>query len=90
MAFGDNILAREGVERTEYKSYAEVPVYKKRWFFIVAVLVFIPAGIYLALASDIYYDSGVGVVKFTKSRRLSIAGAWAILLAYNLFRAYAT
>jgi len=39
---------------TDYESYEDVPVYRKRWFFGLFVLVFMPVSIIILLTGNTY------------------------------------
>ena len=45
-------------------SYEKVPVYRKRWFVLLSLLIFLPATILIALTGDIYAKKGDTVYKF--------------------------
>lgn len=45
-------------------SYEQVPVYRKRWFVLLTLLIFLPATILIALTGDIYAKKGESVYKF--------------------------
>ncbi|PKM24668.1 MAG: hypothetical protein CVV09_14850 [Gammaproteobacteria bacterium HGW-Gammaproteobacteria-13] len=45
-------------------SYEKVPVYRKRWFVLLSLLIFLPATILIALTGDIYAKKGETVYKF--------------------------
>jgi len=44
--------------------YEKVPVYRKRWFVLLSLLIFLPATILIALTGDIYAKKGDTVYKF--------------------------
>jgi hypothetical protein len=75
-----------GVEPTSFKSYDEVPVWKKRWFFVLMILLITPVGIILALTSDIYMSQNGQVLKFGKTQRVGIAIVWTGLVMWRLIR----
>ncbi|TIH07182.1 hypothetical protein [Pseudomonas leptonychotis] len=45
-------------------SYEKVPAYRKRWFVLLSLLIFLPATILIALTGDIYAKKGDTVYKF--------------------------
>ena len=89
--FGSRIVARNqhhaGFEATEFASYDQVPWYRKRWFFVLMVLLLTPVGIIMAFTGEIYLLRSGQVLKFSKSNRIMLAVAWSVLLALNLARA---
>jgi hypothetical protein len=44
--------------------YEKLPVYRKRWFVLLSLLIFLPATILIALTGDIYAKKGDTVYKF--------------------------
>ena len=68
-------------------SYEKVPVYRKRWFVLLTLLIFLPATILIALTGDIYAKKGESVYKF-KSNAISQLIIMAVtFMAAGLFLA---
>lgn len=75
-------------EAPEYTSYDQVPFYRKRWFFVLTILFFIPAGLAIAFTGEVYLLKDGTVMKYPQSQRMMIAVAWTILLCVNVLRAF--
>lgn len=56
-------------EKTRLK-YDDVPMYRKRWFVFISLLVFLPATILIALTGDLYAKKDGAVYKF-KSKAIN-------------------
>ncbi|RBA22907.1 hypothetical protein [Herminiimonas fonticola] len=39
-----------------YASYDQIPWFRKRWFAIISILVFIPAFLVIAFTGDVYFE----------------------------------
>ena len=39
-----------------YSSYDQIPWFRKRWFAIISILVFIPAFLVIAFTGDVYFE----------------------------------
>ncbi len=72
----------------EFASYDEVPFYRKRWFFVLSILFFIPAALVVALTGDVYLLTGGKVMKYPQGQRIGIAVVWALLMTVNIVRAF--
>ena len=70
----------------KYADYSQVPVIRRRWFFALTVLFFIPLGIVLAFSGDMYAYRGGQVVKFPRSLRIRLAVLWLIIIAFGIMR----
>ena len=73
--------------QTTYTSYDQVPVHRKRWFFVLMVLVLTPVGIVLAVTGDLYMFKDGQVMAYSKQQRLTIAAVWTALVVLNIIRA---
>jgi hypothetical protein len=56
-----------------YADYGQVPVMRRRWFFVLTVLFFIPLGVVLAISGDVYAYRGGQVVRYPRSMRIGLA-----------------
>ena len=72
--------------QSEYESYDEVPVMRRRWFFVLTVLFLIPLGIILAFSGDMYACRGGEVVKYPKSLRMGMAVFWLALIILGIMQ----
>ncbi len=72
----------------EFNNYDDVPIYRKRWFYVLCILLFIPAGLLIAFTGDVYVFSNGQVMKYPAASRIMIAVAWTAILAFNLMRAF--
>ncbi len=72
-----------------YSTYAQVPYYRKQWFFWVMWFVLPPVAIALLLFGDVYYQRNGGVKSFGMANRI-FAGIIAVFWLYTIFRHHAT
>jgi hypothetical protein len=77
------------IRAPEYRSYDQLPTYRKRWFFILCILFFIPAGIVIAATGEIYTLSKGKVMKLSAGNKTLIIVGWSAILLMNLVRALA-
>lgn len=66
-------------------SYEKVPVYRKRWFILLSLLVFLPATILIALTGDVYAKKGDTVYKFKSNAINQLLIMAVTFLAAGLF-----
>jgi hypothetical protein len=78
------------IEAAEYRSYDDVPTYRKRWFFVLCILFFIPAGIVVAATGDVYTLSKGKVMKLPAGTKTMLIVAWSAILLMNIVRALAS
>jgi hypothetical protein len=64
--------------QTKYKTYSEVPYYRKQWFFWVTYLIIPVIPLVLLLIGDIYYEGKDGVKSFGIGNRI-VAGIIAVV-----------
>jgi len=69
-----------------YSTYAQVPYYRKQWFFWVMYFVLSPVAIALLLSGDVYYQKKGEVKSFGMANRI-VAGIIAALWLYGIFQA---
>ncbi|KFX70099.1 hypothetical protein TMS3_0111415 [Pseudomonas taeanensis MS-3] len=67
--------------------YEKVPVYRKRWFVLLTLLIFLPATILIALTGDIYAKKGGSVYKFKNNAINQLLIMAATFMAAGLFLA---
>lgn len=68
-------------------SYGKVPVYRKRWFVLLTLLIFLPATILIALTGDIYAKKGESVYKFKSNAINQLIIMAMIFMAAGIFMA---
>ena len=68
-------------------SYEKVPVYRKRWFVLLTLLIFLPATILIALTGDIYAKKGESVYKFKSNAINQLIIMAVAFMAAGLFLA---
>jgi Na+/glutamate symporter len=68
-----------------YSTYAEVPYYRKQWFFWLMYFVMPPVAIALLLFGDVYYQKKGEVKSFGIANRI-VAGMIAAFWLYVLFQ----
>jgi hypothetical protein len=78
------------IKAPKYRSYDQVPTYRKRWFFVLCILFFIPAGIVIAATGDIYTTSKGKVMKLSAGNKALIIVAWSAILIMNILRTFAS
>lgn len=66
-------------------SYEKVPVYRRRWFILLSLLVFLPATILIALTGDVYAKKGDTVYKFKSNAINQLLIMAVTFLAAGLF-----
>ena len=73
---------------TPFKSYADVPVYRRQWFFWIFWLLCSPVSVLLLLSGEVYYVRGGEVRAFGIANRI-VAGIialiwiWLIVVAFS-------
>lgn len=79
----------EGVARGEsgYRNYAEVPFYRRQWFFWLMFFLFQPVAIALLTFGDIYYTSGGKVKNFGLANRV-VAWILGVVFMYRMVSIY--
>jgi hypothetical protein len=78
------------IKADEYESYNSVPTVRKRWFFVLCILFFIPAAIVIAATGEVYALSKGEVMKFSSGHKTMIIVGWSALLVMNVLRALAS
>jgi hypothetical protein len=68
-----------------YATYAEVPYFRKQWFFWLMWFVFSPVAIGILLTGDVYYRNGGQVRNFGLANRI-VAGLIAVFWLVGLTR----
>lgn len=68
-------------------SYEKLPVYRKRWFVLLSLLIFLPATILIALTGDIYAKKGETVYKFKNNAINQLIIMAVTFMAVGLFLA---
>jgi hypothetical protein len=68
---------------TEIQNYASVHFYRKRWFFLVSVLLCVPIGIAIALSGDVYMKKGDRILAYAPAQRIVTAVGIGIIVLYE-------
>nr|WP_298146316.1 hypothetical protein [uncultured Pseudomonas sp.] len=68
-------------------AYAQVPLYRRRWFVMLTLLGFIPATLLITLTGDIYAKQGQTVYKFKDSAVHQLIIMALVFIAAGLFLA---
>lgn len=76
------------LEAPEFDSYDRVPWYRKRWFFLLMLLLFIPAAAVIAFTGEVYLLSKGRVMKFSSGQRILLAVGFLVLMAFNYYRLF--
>lgn len=74
---------------SDFTSYDQVPVYRRRWFFGMCIAAFIPGALVLALTGEIYLSKGGQVMKYPRGQRIMIAVVGALVIGSGIMRALA-
>ena len=64
--------------QTKYKTYSEVPYYRKQWFFWMTYLIIPVISLVLLILGDVYYQGKDGVKSFGVVNRI-VAGIIAVV-----------
>ncbi len=70
----------------EYRSYDEVPWYRRRLYFMLFWLFFLPALIIIGFSGDVYANVQGQVVKFPPGRRLLLVIVATVTVTLGLVR----
>ncbi|HEY9843710.1 MAG TPA: hypothetical protein V6D23_24780 [Candidatus Obscuribacterales bacterium] len=65
-------------------SYDEIVWYRKRWFVVLTVLLFMPATIVIAATGDIYLKRSDGVYVYSRQMKILLIVASVALLMTNV------
>jgi len=71
---------------SDIQDYKAVPLYRKRWFVILAMLLFVPAGIIIVLTGNVYAVHQKTQVVYTlgKSAKLAFILAGLVIVINNI------
>lgn len=69
-------------------NYDEVLWYRKCWFFILSMLIFMPATIVIGLTGDIYTKRKGIVYKYSTMTRMSSVIGSIVLILFGAFRLF--
>ncbi|MCB9871792.1 MAG: hypothetical protein H6837_18200 [Planctomycetes bacterium] len=72
----------------EIATYQDVPLHRRRWFFVTLALFFVPAVIAIAATGPLYAQRDGEVVRYSDSQRRSIALGMSALLVVGLAKAF--
>lgn len=70
-------------------TYDQVPWYRRRWFLLVTLLLFMPATIGICLTGDIYAKRENAVFRYSKKQRKVIIIIAAVFMTVGLIRGLA-
>ncbi len=70
----------------EMTRYEDVPVYRRRWCYMLLLLFLTPVGILIALTGDVYAMRNNAVMKYPASSRVMTAIGFGFILLSNLSR----
>lgn len=70
----------------EFSSYEQVPWFRRRWFFVLSMLILTPVGAVLALTGDVYFWKSGRVMKYPPSQRIMIALVCSVVVGWNILR----
>ncbi len=79
--------ASSGTQDGKYGSYAEVPYYRKQWFFWLMYFTISPIAIAVLLFGDVYYQRKGRVKSFGMANRI-VAGLIGIVILFNMLSAF--
>jgi hypothetical protein len=81
-------MARAFEPAPEIARYADVPVHRRRWAYVLTMLFFIPAGVAISASGPVYALRKGEVVRYTKKQLTATAIAMLALMGYNLSRLF--
>jgi uncharacterized membrane protein YvbJ len=67
-----------------YTSYGQVPWYRKRWFAVISVLVFMPIFLVVAFTGDVYFEKNGELQAFPKKTKFIILGIFVFLILLQM------
>ena len=70
---------------SDYKNYDDIPYYRKRWFFVLTLLFFIPLMSVLALTGEVYAFQNGEVKKYPASFRIMIGVGLPALIVFKIW-----
>ncbi|XZG71561.1 hypothetical protein ACTSKR_06805 [Chitinibacteraceae bacterium HSL-7] len=73
------------MQKTEL-AYSAVPWYRRRWFVVLTILLFVPATIGIALSGPVYAQRKDGVYEYSREQRTLMVVVSVALLSVNLIR----
>ena len=68
------------------ENYAQVPWFRKRWFAILCVLVFMPAFLIIAFTGDIYFEKNGELKTLPKRSRMTVLVIFLVLVVIQLMK----
>lgn len=72
-------------ENPGYSSYSEIVFYRKRWVWVLTMLIFAPIGILIGLTGDVYFNKKGQIVNLPKATRLILSIGFLILMLIKIF-----
>jgi len=70
--------------KEKYRSYAEVPWYRRQWAFWLMYFIVNPLALGILIFGDIYYEKQGRVVSFGIANRV-VAGLIGVFVIYSIF-----
>ena len=67
-----------------YTTYEQVPWYRKRWFAIVSILLFMPIFLVIAFTGDIYFNKNDQLQVLPKRNKFIVLGIFVILVLIRM------
>jgi uncharacterized membrane protein YvbJ len=67
-----------------YSTYAQVPWYRKRWFAIVSVLLFMPLYLVIAFTGDVYFVKNEKLQTLPSKNKFIVLGIFVVLVLLQL------
>lgn len=75
---------------TEIASYKDVPMIRRRWFYVTSFAFFIPAAIAIALTGPVYAKTKDGVAKYTKKSLRQLSLMMACFMVFGMCKVFLT
>jgi uncharacterized membrane protein YvbJ len=66
--------------KPEIHNYADVPWFRKRWFAIVCILLFMPAFLVIAFTGDVYFEKNGELKTLPKRSRYIVLGIFLLMV----------
>lgn len=71
---------------SHYNDYADVPFYRKQWFFWLTYLLFNPVALLVLITGDVYYERHCELRSFGTANRI-VAGLAGMVFLFRVFGA---
>ena len=74
--------SKPSIEKVMYAEYSQVPWFRKNWFAVVCLLIFMPALLFILITGDIYYEKKGQLLTYGKGAKTFLIILSALSLLY--------